>query len=145
MAIYVLSLHVIYNCSAFGFSYFCISFSFERKSERIERNFKTQNPNLSIVSAPNVLFLKSSFSHFFLHFLVILFDITLRFWSLYSVKIVSSNIWSLLTSKMESSPVSASSSSPKKYKAKLQKEGFFPHPFICQRHFINEKVGNRRN
>ena len=25
-------------------------------------------------------------------------------------------------------------------KAKLQKEGvFFPHPFICQRHFINEK------
>ena len=31
-------------------------------------------------------------------------------------------------------------------KAKLQKEGiFFPHPFICQRHFINEKVGNRRN
>ena len=31
-------------------------------------------------------------------------------------------------------------------KAKLQKEGiFFPHPIICQRHFINEKVGNRRN
>ena len=25
-------------------------------------------------------------------------------------------------------------------KAKLQKEGnFFPHPFICQRHFSNEK------
>ena len=22
---------------------------------------------------------------------------------------------------------------------------FFPHPFICQRHYINEKVGNRRN
>ena len=27
------------------------------------------------------------------------------------------------------------------HKAKLQKEGiFFPHSFICQRHFINEKV-----
>ena len=25
------------------------------------------------------------------------------------------------------------------------KKVFFTHPFICQRHFINEKVGNRRN
>ena len=32
-------------------------------------------------------------------------------------------------------------------KAKLQKEGIFflIYLCICQRHFINEKVGNRRN
>ena len=36
------SLRVIYNCSAFGSSYFCVSFSGERKSEGIERKFKTQ-------------------------------------------------------------------------------------------------------
>ena len=27
----------------------------------------------------------------------------------------------------------------------LSKMYFFPHPFICQRHFINDKVGNRSN
>ena len=37
----------IYNCSAFGFSYFFASFSPVRKSEIIERKFKTQNPNPS--------------------------------------------------------------------------------------------------
>ena len=42
-----ISLQVIYNCSAFGSSYFWVSFSRERKSERIDRKFKTQNPNLS--------------------------------------------------------------------------------------------------
>ena len=32
------------------------------------------------------------------------------------------------------------------YKAELLQEGiFFPHPFICQRRFSNEKVGNRKN
>ena len=31
-------------------------------------------------------------------------------------------------------------------KAELLQEGiFFPHPFICQRRFSNEKVGNRKN
>ena len=28
---------------------------------------------------------------------------------------------------------------------KLQEGIFFPHPFFCQRHFSNEKVGNRKN
>ena len=29
-------------------------------------------------------------------------------------------------------------------KAKLLKEGIlFPHPVICQRHFVTEKVGNQ--
>ena len=32
------------NCSAFGASHFWVSFSHGRKSERIERKFKTQNP-----------------------------------------------------------------------------------------------------
>ena len=41
------SLQFIYNCSAIDSCYFCISFSHERKSERIERKFKTQNPNPS--------------------------------------------------------------------------------------------------
>ena len=40
-----LFLHKFFNCSAFGCSYFCVSFSHKRKSERIERKFKTQNPN----------------------------------------------------------------------------------------------------
>ena len=33
------------------------------------------------------------------------------------------------------------------FKAELLPEGIFsfPHPFICQRHFSNEKVGNRKN
>ena len=39
------SLQNIYNGSAFGYSYFCVGFSPERKSERIERKFKKQNPN----------------------------------------------------------------------------------------------------
>ena len=30
-------------------------------------------------------------------------------------------------------------------KAELMQEGFFPHPFICQRRFSNEEVGNRKN
>ena len=31
-------------------------------------------------------------------------------------------------------------------KAELLQEGiFFPHPFICQRRFSNEKVGNQKN
>ena len=31
-------------------------------------------------------------------------------------------------------------------KAELLQEGiFFPYPFICQRRFSNEKVGNRKN
>ena len=30
-------------------------------------------------------------------------------------------------------------------KAELLQEGiFFPHPFICQRRFTNEKVGNQK-
>ena len=28
------------------------------------------------------------------------------------------------------------------FKAELLQEGICPHPFICQRHFINKKVGN---
>ena len=41
-----ISLQVnIFNCSGFGFTYNCVSFSRVRKSERIERKFKTQNPN----------------------------------------------------------------------------------------------------
>ena len=39
-------LKVIYYCKAFGSRYLCISFSHERKFERIERKFKTQNPTL---------------------------------------------------------------------------------------------------
>ena len=39
MTIFI-SLHVSYNCSAFGSSNFCVSFSRGRKSERIERNLK---------------------------------------------------------------------------------------------------------
>ena len=38
---------LVTNCSAFGSSYFCANFSRERKSERIDRKFKTQNPILS--------------------------------------------------------------------------------------------------
>jgi hypothetical protein len=31
-------------------------------------------------------------------------------------------------------------------KAELLQEGiFFPHPFICQRRFNNEKFGNQKN
>ena len=30
-------------------------------------------------------------------------------------------------------------------KAELLQEGIFFHPFICQRRFSNEKVGNRKN
>ena len=41
-----LSLQVIYNCLAFGSSYFCVNFSREIKSERVKRKFETQNPNL---------------------------------------------------------------------------------------------------
>ena len=41
------SLKVIYNCSAFGSSYFFVSFSGERKSERIKRKYKSQNPSFS--------------------------------------------------------------------------------------------------
>ena len=45
---FCLSLQVVYNCSAFVSIYFCCSFSRERKSERIERKFQTENPNLSV-------------------------------------------------------------------------------------------------
>ena len=38
-----INLNFIYNCSAFGSSQFCVSFSRERKFERIQRKFKTQN------------------------------------------------------------------------------------------------------
>ena len=44
-------IQVIYNCPAFGSSYFCVSFSQERKSKRIERKFKTQNPCPSVPSS----------------------------------------------------------------------------------------------
>jgi hypothetical protein len=37
------------NCSAFGSSHLCVSFSHERKSERIEKKFETQNPNPELV------------------------------------------------------------------------------------------------
>jgi hypothetical protein len=33
----------------------------------------------------------------------------------------------------------------KTHTAELLQEGFFPHPFIRQRRFSNEKVGNRKN
>ena len=45
--LFLYKLQVIYNYSAFGCIYFCISFSHERKCERIERKYKTQNPLLS--------------------------------------------------------------------------------------------------
>ena len=45
MATYFHCLQVIYNCSAFGSICFCVSFFRERKLERIERKFETQNPN----------------------------------------------------------------------------------------------------
>ena len=42
--VYVIcTIRPVYNCSAFGSSYLCVSFSLERKSERIERKLKTQN------------------------------------------------------------------------------------------------------
>ena len=44
---FCICLQVVYICSAFGTTYFCVSFSCERKSEMIERKFKTQNPILS--------------------------------------------------------------------------------------------------
>jgi hypothetical protein len=46
---FCISFQVIYNFSAFGSTYFCVSFSHERKSEMIERKFKTQNPNLNLL------------------------------------------------------------------------------------------------
>ena len=39
------TLQVINNCSGFGSSYFCVSSSHERKFERMERKFRTQNPS----------------------------------------------------------------------------------------------------
>ena len=45
---FLTNVKVIYYYKAFGSRYFCISFSHERKSERIERKFKTQNPALRI-------------------------------------------------------------------------------------------------
>ena len=42
---FCITLQVIYNCSGFGSSYFCISSSHERKLERIERKFRTHNPS----------------------------------------------------------------------------------------------------
>ena len=36
----------IYNYSAFDCSYFTVRFSLKRKSERIEKKIKKQNPNL---------------------------------------------------------------------------------------------------
>ena len=46
--LYCISWQVIYNFSAFVSSYFRVSFSRERKTKRIERKFKTQNPNLGV-------------------------------------------------------------------------------------------------
>jgi hypothetical protein len=37
---FCINLQVIYNCSSFGSSYFYVSFSRDKKSERIERNLK---------------------------------------------------------------------------------------------------------
>ena len=37
------------NCSAFKNCHSCINFSHERKSERIERKFETQNSNPELV------------------------------------------------------------------------------------------------
>ena len=48
-------MKIIYNCAAFGSTYFCASFSRERKPERIEIKFKTQNPNLRCVQIPTML------------------------------------------------------------------------------------------
>ena len=45
---FCISSQVIYNCSAFGSSDFCVSFSRERKSERNERKLERQNPNRSL-------------------------------------------------------------------------------------------------
>ena len=42
---FCINLRVIYNYSAFGSSYFYVSFSRDKKTERIERKFKTQNSN----------------------------------------------------------------------------------------------------
>ena len=49
MAIFGVSLQVIYNYSALGCSYFCVSFYRERKLERFERKIKTHNPILSLI------------------------------------------------------------------------------------------------
>ena len=49
MPIFGVSLQVIYNYSALGCSYFCVSFYRERKLERFERKIKTQNPILSLI------------------------------------------------------------------------------------------------
>ena len=47
------SLQIIYNCSVFESSYCCISFSRERKYERIEKKFKRQNSIPSFVLLNN--------------------------------------------------------------------------------------------
>ena len=44
-----ISLQVIYDCSSFVSRYFFVSFSHERKCERIERKIKAQNPNLGLM------------------------------------------------------------------------------------------------
>ena len=33
----------------------------------------------------------------------------------------------------------------KRLKINYSKKVFFPHPFICKRHFTTKKVGNRKN
>ena len=43
IAIFLLVYKLFYNCSAFGAHYFFVNFSYERQSERIERQLKTQN------------------------------------------------------------------------------------------------------
>ena len=48
--LFLISLQVIYNCSTFGSNYFSVRFSHERKSEKINRNVKTHNPNLDFHS-----------------------------------------------------------------------------------------------
>ena len=60
---------IIYNCSAFYSSDFCISFNQERRSERIDRKLKTQIPNLSS-SSQKVHMLHRAISrnrHYFSH------------------------------------------------------------------------------
>ena len=45
------------NCSAFPSSHFCVSVSYERRSERIERKFRAQNLSLSHSNSDSFLLL----------------------------------------------------------------------------------------
>ena len=55
------------NCSAFGASHFCVSFSHGRNSERIKRKFETQNPihsHISVSTAEKIYFIGESIQLF---------------------------------------------------------------------------------